>query len=440
MNRFAHFRTVLRNRNARLLLSASVASLLGDWFAFVALSFLLYRLGGVGAVGALNIVRVALALVVTPVAGRLADRLSRRTIMIASDICLAGVSLTIAGLVFADSLGLPIVFALVIVGGLAGSAFRPARLAIVPSVVDPQQWAAMNALDGTAGTFAVAVGPGLAGILAAPLGSGGLFLVNALTFLVSALCSAGLRLPDQDRAGGEKKEGSAPQSACPVPEERPRWTDTVRESLRDRRIRAALGTHVASHFAVGATLVGVVVLAGAVFQDGQAGTGYLTSAIGLGSMAGMVLGGCVGRHGLSIAALSAIVLGAAVVAFGMSTGPLMSLATCLSMGLFANVLEAPIWTAYQLATPEDRMGSVFGAIDTTTTVSIAAGATLASALIRGGGLGLAMGLAGVAVGTGGVLSLLASRRAERLPLDPVPVEARSNIDAHPETLASRTVS
>ena len=111
---------------------------MGDWFNLLALVALLREIGGNGAMalGGTLILKSLPPLLATPIAGWVADRFPRKTIMIASDVGRAVVVLGMMGQLIHPSL--PILMALVALQAFLGAFFEPARRAMTPSVVAPQ--------------------------------------------------------------------------------------------------------------------------------------------------------------------------------------------------------------------------------------------------------------------------------------------------------------
>src|SRR5262249_33224936 len=123
-----------------------------------------------------------------PVVGVLADRVSRRRLLIASDL---GGALIFATVPFASS-----AWELVVLAALAGSAatfVRPTLTAAVPNLVGEGDLERANAALQTMGNVGLAVGPALAGVLVAATGTDIAFAANAASFALSALLIA--RLP-----------------------------------------------------------------------------------------------------------------------------------------------------------------------------------------------------------------------------------------------------
>src|SRR6185436_1983355 len=119
--------------------------------------------------------------------GPLLDRLSRKGLMIASDLCRLGV---FAALPFANSAGTIVVLA--VIAGIGNAFFRPAVLAGVPNLVAPSELSTANALLQLVEWGTTAIGPLVGGLLVAAAGPHLAYEVNAGTFALSALLIAAI--------------------------------------------------------------------------------------------------------------------------------------------------------------------------------------------------------------------------------------------------------
>ena len=134
----------LRNRNFRYLTAGEIVSDLGDWLDFLAIiALIVYRWGlGPTALAAFSVATVLPRVVLAPVAGVLADRLDRRTVMIAAD--LARVPVVLA-MVFAPDL--TTLLELVVLKGCFSTFFTPAWQATIRATVPEEDLLAANSLS-----------------------------------------------------------------------------------------------------------------------------------------------------------------------------------------------------------------------------------------------------------------------------------------------------
>lgn len=191
------FLEVLReNRNFRQLWLGQVVSQLGDWLDTIALYTLLLHLTGSGrAVGLLLVARFLPSFFVGPLSGVIIDRYSRRAIMILSDIARAVVVL---GFLFVRR---PehvwIIYVLTILQLVFSTFFEPAKTAVIPSIVSGRELVAANAVASATWSVMLTLGAALGGLVAAWFGTDAAFILDSLTYLVSAVLIASVRFPNR---------------------------------------------------------------------------------------------------------------------------------------------------------------------------------------------------------------------------------------------------
>ncbi len=176
----------LQHRDFRLLFGGQAISLVGDAAFVTALAWLTFDLVGSSKLGIVLVCQSVALLATVLVGGALADRFSRRRMMILSDVARF---FAVAGLALVDAsghltFGWIVVFAVAM--GLGDGLFYPAFGGMVPLVVDRPMIASANSLIGVARWGSILLGPAIAGLLYAPAGSATVFAVDAASFLVSA--------------------------------------------------------------------------------------------------------------------------------------------------------------------------------------------------------------------------------------------------------------
>ncbi|MEM7111266.1 MAG: MFS transporter [Chloroflexota bacterium] len=174
------------NRNFRNLWIGQVISLLGDWFNLIASASLIATLTGSSglAVGTLLVVRMLAPFAISPIAGVVADRYNRKWILVISDL-LRGVA--VLGFLFVQDVSqIWLLYVLTAVQlGLSGF-FHPTRDAILPDIVAPEEVGTANALSASTWSVMLALGAALGGLVAGLWGVRTAFIIDALTFLLSA--------------------------------------------------------------------------------------------------------------------------------------------------------------------------------------------------------------------------------------------------------------
>jgi MFS family permease len=182
-------------RNGRLLFGAALISSAGDWMYRLALPILVYELThSAVAVAATYALEYAPYVIVGPLGGVVADRFDRRRLLLGGDAAAAFITgvLAIACWLDLDSVGLVYVSALLLAG--IAPCYHPAFQSILPSVVEerllPAAAARLQGID----SVTAFIGPLVGGMLIVHLGVTVAIGLNALTFMISALCMLGLRV------------------------------------------------------------------------------------------------------------------------------------------------------------------------------------------------------------------------------------------------------
>lgn len=186
--RVGEYSRLLRtNRNVRRLWLAQLISEMGDWLYSVSLfSLILQKTGSARMIAFAFILQVLPQTVIAPAAGVLHDRLSRKQLMIIADWARAVV---VFCMLFAQAPGMTwLIYVLLFLETLFWALFEPGRSAVIPNIVEKQEDALVaNALSSVTWSVSLSLGSGLGGLIAAALGRDAVFVINSLSFIVSAL-------------------------------------------------------------------------------------------------------------------------------------------------------------------------------------------------------------------------------------------------------------
>jgi MFS family permease len=174
------------NRNFRYLWLGQIISLLGDWFNLIASASLLASLTETRLpIGVLFVVRMLAPFLISPIAGVVADRYNRKHILIATDIIRA---VTVFCFLFVrDASQVWLLYALTAIQlGISGF-FFPTRIAILPDIVSPQGLGVANAISSATWSIMLALGAAIGGLVSGVWGIYPAFIIDGLTFLLSAV-------------------------------------------------------------------------------------------------------------------------------------------------------------------------------------------------------------------------------------------------------------
>jgi len=340
----------LRSRNYRLFASGQVVSLAGTWMQRVAQDWLVLELSGGSAValGIAATLQFAPMLVLSLWGGMLADRYDKRRILLVVQIGLGACALALGLLDVTGLVTLWQVFALCLVLGCFSAVDVPVRQAFVAEMVGPERLPNAVALNSMTFNVARIVGPAIAGVLIAAVGTGGVFLLNAVSF---AAVLAGLLRMNPDRL-----HRSPPTARQP---------GQLREGLRYVRRRPELMAVLALVFFVstfGITFyLTLALLARNEFGLGADAYGWLTTFLAVGSLLGATLAARRrGRPQWRLVAWSALAFGVLETAAGLmpnfaSTGVMLVL-----VGVAALTFTTAANATVQLSVDRGMRGRVMG--------------------------------------------------------------------------------
>jgi len=198
------FRSYLRllrgNPNFRRVWMAQIVSEIGDWFYTLAIYNLLLQLTGrAGSVALALILQVLPMTVIGPIAGVINDRLRRKHVMIAADLGRAAIVLCMLFVRSREMVWL--VYPLLVAETLLVAFFEPARSAIIPNIVEREEVVLANTLSSTTWSLNLMLGATLGGLVAALLGREAVFILNAISFLVSAALILRMRFAEPHTEG-----------------------------------------------------------------------------------------------------------------------------------------------------------------------------------------------------------------------------------------------
>jgi predicted MFS family arabinose efflux permease len=409
-------RDVLANPALRRLQVAWAASMTGSLAFLVTLSVVAYRDGG-GAtgVGLLMLLRMVVSAVASPFTAILADRGSRRRVMITTDLLRAALVLVLSWFVHASA-GVVLIFATACLIAIVTTAFRPAQASLLPALArTPEELTAANAIAITIESAAIFVGPGIGGLLLAVSGPGVAFAVCAAVFVWSAgliaLVPEPARAPAAtDAGGGEGFIGTVSAG--------------VRTLVRTPLLATVVGVYALQAVVAGALAVFTVVLALQTLHIGNAGVGYLDSAFGVGGILGGVGAAALARgRRLALAfAVGVLVWGVGIALVGIASSTVVVCLLLAGVGAGNTVVDVAAITLLQRSAPADAIGRVFGVLESIMLASIGAGSILAPALIA------VLGVRTTIVATGLTLpvAVLATGRW-LIRLDTVPEAAQAHV-------------
>jgi MFS family permease len=337
-----------RGRNFRLFFIGQVLSVSGTWAQRVALAWLAYRLSHSSIfLGLVSFAASAPAFLLTPIAGVMADRVDRRSMLIWSEVfaLLQAAALTVAALTGSITPGWLLFLSLV--QGIVNAFENPARQAFYSEMADPQDLSNAIALNSSLVNVARLVGPAVAGVLVALWGEGVCFAINTCSFLAVIIALLMMKVTPQHRTKSLIRS----------------W-HLLKEGflfVRSTPILAAMLLNFAIFNLAGSpylTLLPVLTVEG--LHSGPAGLGWLVSASGLGAIASsLVLASRSNTVGLPAASFIASTLaGLALIVLGFSRNYALSLLMMMIIGAGYVLTLAATQTMMQTWVTEVMRGRV----------------------------------------------------------------------------------
>jgi MFS family permease len=194
---------ILRERDFALFFSAQAVSVLGDGIFPIALAFAVLDLGGSPTdLGIVLIAGILPQTLFVLIGGVWADRLPRRTIMLASDLARALIQAVTATLLISGEARIWHLVVLYALHATASAFFMPASTALVPEVTPQERLQQANALLGITRSIASGFGAALGGVFVSLISTGGAVVLDASTFVISASCLAALGVRASAGSGG----------------------------------------------------------------------------------------------------------------------------------------------------------------------------------------------------------------------------------------------
>ena len=393
MNRFTAerqaFGRVFANPPVRNLQLAGASSVLGIWAYGVALPVYAYHAGGARAVGLLFFARFVLAALASPWLGLLADRLSRRSVMLRSDLLRSGFMAAMTAIAIAGG-NVYAVYVLAVASTVAASAWPPAQAAMMPTLVtSPEELTAANVVENTISSVAMFAGPALGGVLLALSGPAAVFaLTGALT-----LCSAVL-------------VSRVPHDQPPEPAERPHFmaelTAGFATTLRHPALRVLIGLSAAYALVDGVLDVLLVLIALQLLHGGNATLGWLNTAAGIGSIAGAFV--------VAVIATRRRLSGGYAVGLLLSSLPIVAVTSVSSLppalvligllGVGGVFVQVTGMTLLQRSTDNEVLGRVIAVLSCVMLAGLAVGSIAAPGIVSW------LGLRGALIASGSFLPVL----------------------------------
>ena len=374
------YRRVLQNRNYLLLWLGQGVSDIGSRIHSIALIWLVTTLtGSATAVGLLFMSMLVPRVLIFPFVGALVERWPKKAVIVATDVARG-----LLALAFVYSTNMTMIYLLSAAMVAMELFFRPAIRTVIPRLVAEEDLLTANALSSLTDRSAGLIGPALGGLLIGLWGVQAAFLINAVSFLLSALSEVFIAVP---RMSHEQRQGASQRRL--LPEMKAGW-DYIRSS---KPVRFVVFFFAMAGIPFGAIIVLKVVLLTEVLGFSAEQYGFLMSIEGIGLVMGALLVGYLGNRLTEMKLMlgGVGVLGLGFLALSQSSGFLLAGACLLVVGAAASMANVAYGTFLQKNVADEFRSRVFS-------FDIAIGDAFAL---------VAMGFAGVLGDLAGVANVMA---------------------------------
>jgi MFS family permease len=379
------FRSLRRHRNYRIFFTGQLVSLAGTWMQNVALAWLVIELSGSAlAIGALAFWRFVPFTLFGLVAGVVADRFESRRLVMTTQAAAMAISIALAVVTLTDTATLPIVYVLAALGGVALAFDAPGRQSLTFQMVGPRELPNAVALNSGLFNGSRVIGPAIAGLVIAAVGTGLCFVLNAVSFL--AVLTA-LALVREDELRPVEKDPTA------------RMVDGLLRAFahawHDPQLRLILSvvTVVAT---VGFNFhVLVPLLAADTLHVGPEGFGFLSASFGLGALIGALAAATFRHASWRLFAVGAGMFGVLALALAPVENAYVAGTILFGIGIAFTLFTANANALVQLAAPDYLRGRLIGIYLFAFLGLAPVGGLFAGWLVEVGGTSLAFAVAGV---------------------------------------------
>ena len=295
---FSNVADAWKQRNFAIYMTGAGIALVGMWAQRIAVAWLAWELTkSTTWLGLIAFADLFPTIILTPIAGVIADRMDRRKLSLISQFAAFLQAIVLTVLVYTDWIDIWSLFFLTFLLGIAMAYATAARLAMVPNLMEAKHVPSALASDAAIYNSARVVGPMLAAVLIAFVGIAGAFLVNCLTYVVFLVCLMKIRLVRNESRG--RTGGMLAQTL-----------EGMRYAAKHPGIGPMLIVLTALAISVKPFLDLLPGLADNVFNSGVNGFAQLAAAGGTGAVLCAIWFALRGRiEGLTFITLSALIVG-----------------------------------------------------------------------------------------------------------------------------------
>lgn len=356
---------ILTNKNFSLLMFGKITSLIGSSMQSFALSlFVLATTGSAAKFASILAIAMIPQLILGPFAGVFVDWFYRKKILIILDI-VSGVVVSIFATIYFISGKMPIgyIYILVIILSLVSTLFQPALQTVIPSIMKKEDLVEANSINSLIMAIGNLLAPAIAGILYGSFGLEFIFVLNAITFFISAFSECFLVIPRND---DKKKELNLEVF----------WKDFsegIKFSLGNKKINSIVTLAMILNFGLGSLTIGATFICKKILMVSDFQYGLTDSVMVAAMMVASVISGYLGKKysvgknlyssllltGVIAACIGIVTFKPLLEVFNSSLGPyLILLVFAAVIGLFIGIANIFVGIYFQTVVPLEYMGRV----------------------------------------------------------------------------------
>jgi MFS family permease len=356
----------LLNRNFLLLWQGQFISQAGNQaFAVAMMYWLMEESGSATLMGLVMMASMLPGVLLGPLGGAVADRHSKKHIIVYSDalrgIAVLGFALMLSVVSKANAMTISLLFAVVLFNGILGAAFQPAVSAAIPDLVPPEKVASANSMNQFSVQTAALFGQAAGGILYRFLGAPVLFAIDGASYILSAISESFIRV------SGRKAWESDPRPTILAD-----YGSDAIEGMRYVWQRSGMRNLLLAAAGINFLAMPVIVLlpffVAQTLLEGAEWYGFLLAGMGGGSLLGYA---AIAIHQIS-ASVRPFIVAAAFLAVSVSMSvlsvvstPVLAFALFVVLGFCTGVINIVLITLFQLGAPRRKRGRVMSLVYTT---------------------------------------------------------------------------
>ncbi|MCP3921857.1 MAG: MFS transporter [Desulfobacterales bacterium] len=345
----------MNNVNLNILLSGQLVSQIGDKLYMLALSFMvLESTGSSGKMGIVLFAGILPLVIVGLFAGVVVDRFNRKKIIIITDFLRGCITAVVSLLYYLEMLNFEAILISQILLGINSAFFNPVIPSVIPMIVAKDKLSSANAKTQFISGFSNIAGPAIGGILVATYGYLIVFILNALSYLVSALFECFLKIPQVKINKSES------------------FIDGLKKGygyiFSDIPLVIIIFMVFLVHFFVGAIEIAIPVISTLIPGKGSVNMGYLQTAFGTGAVLMAFILSLVNimKKESELLFKGALLIGLLLILSGVAgvytPGLLFYLFIFLLLSAFLIMAATGFQTLIQKRTSKEMTGRVFGVV------------------------------------------------------------------------------